>query len=263
MPEAALYRNEDGLAVVTLNRPEVLNALTTGLLDEVSAHLARAEREGARAILLTGAGRGFAAGLDLASIKDQYTEDGGRPDLAAVLRDHFAPVVRQLRAIEIPIVAGVNGVAAGAGMSLALACDLRIASDSARFATAFTRIGLVPDSGIAYILPRLIGAGRARSLLLSGEQMDASTALALGMVDRVAAAADFESAALAYARSFAEGPTRAFGLTKRLLNASELESLDRVLVAEEALQTEAAATSDHGHAIAAFLRKEPPHFGGR
>jgi 2-(1,2-epoxy-1,2-dihydrophenyl)acetyl-CoA isomerase len=170
--ESILYSTGDGLATITLNRPEVLNAFTPEMLGSLHEALKRAVDDRQRAILLTGAGRGFSAGQDLASIKDDY--DHGGPDFHSLLADSFHPVIRFIRRVEMPVVAAVNGVAAGAGMSLALACDVRFASDSARFATAFTRIGLVPDCGMAYTLPRLVGAGRASFLLLSGEQLGRS-----------------------------------------------------------------------------------------
>ncbi|MEX1102604.1 MAG: enoyl-CoA hydratase-related protein, partial [Dehalococcoidia bacterium] len=178
-----LYEAREGVAVITLNRPDVLNAFTPEMLGELAAALRRAASGPERAILLTGAGRGFSAGQDLASIQHLY-ENGGSPDFVSLLNDKFYPVVRELTAKALPVVAAVNGVAAGAGMSLALACDLRIAADTARFVTAFTNIGLVPDCGMAYTLPRLVGEGRALDLMLLSEPLGAEAALAIGLVNR-------------------------------------------------------------------------------
>jgi 2-(1,2-epoxy-1,2-dihydrophenyl)acetyl-CoA isomerase len=257
-----LYSAADGVATLTLNRPQVLNSFTPELLSELVHRLRRAADERQRAVLITGAGRGFCAGQDLDSIQDQYT-DGGTPDLRALLRDHFHPMLRYLKRIPMPVIAAVNGVAAGAGMSLALACDLRVAADNARFATAFTRIGLVPDAGMAQTLPRLIGAGRAMSILVSGEQVDAATALNWGMVDRVFPAASFGDEAAVFARQVAAGPTHAFVMTRELLNRAEELSWDGLLAAEADVQQLCAGTEDHRGAVGAFLRKEAATFSGR
>ncbi|MGI8927757.1 MAG: enoyl-CoA hydratase-related protein [Tepidiformaceae bacterium] len=258
---AILYEPREGVAVITLNRPEVLNAFTPEALAELDAALTRAPADGLRAVLLTGAGRGFSAGMDLASIQHLYAGKG--PDFTALLRDNFHPVIRRIRELEMPVIAAVNGVAAGAGMSLALACDIRIAADNARFATAFTKIGLVPDSGMAYTLPRLVGQGRARYLMLAGEPLDAAGALAIGLVDRVVPAAELASAAFAAASAFASGPTKAFAYTKQLVAAAEHGTFDEVLEREAALQQAAGDTTDHRGAVAAFLAKEPARFTGR
>jgi 2-(1,2-epoxy-1,2-dihydrophenyl)acetyl-CoA isomerase len=260
--ESILYEAREGVATITLNRPAVLNAFTPEMLAALREALERAVGEGQRAVLLTGAGRGFSAGMDLASIEPQY-RDGVGPDFAALLRDSFHPVVQALRTMELPVVAAVNGAAAGAGFSLALACDLRIAADSARFTTAFTRIGLVPDSGIAWILPRLTGQGRAAALMLLSEAVDAQGALAAGFVDRVVPADQLAAEAFALAQSLAKGPTRAYGLTKRLLNAAGTSSFEDLLKLEADCQAEAGATADHRGAVQAFLRKEPASFSGR
>ncbi len=260
--ELVLYELEGGLATITLNRPQVLNSFTPELLAQLHEALKRTTDDGARAVMLTGAGRGFSAGQDLASIQDGYSETSS-PDLRALLRDHFHPVLRYLRSIPMPVIAAVNGVAAGAGMSMALACDLRVAAENARFATAFTRIGLVPDAGMAYTLPRLVGNGRAMSLLVTGEQMDAAAALAAGLVDRVFPAESFLADAQSFAAGIAAGATRAFVLTRRLVDEAEHLSFDGLLQREADTQQEAANTADHRNAVAAFLKKEPAAFEGR
>ena len=256
-----LYEAREGVGIVTLNRPEVLNAFTPDMLDLLHDTLHRAADEGQRAILLTGAGRAFSAGQDLASIQDQYV-DGG-PDFVSLLREHFHPVLRAIRMLDVPIIAAVNGVAAGAGMSVALACDIRIAAENARFATAFTKIGLVPDAGMAHTLPRLVGFGRANWMLMQADPVDAATALSIGLVDRVVAADVFATEAFALARQFAAGPTRAYALTRQLLDSAATTSFDHLLDLEADVQAAAGATEDHRAAVAAFLAKRPPTFHGR
>lgn len=261
MPDPSiLYEPREGVAVITLNRPDVLNAVTPEALAALHAALVRAATEGQRAVLLTGAGRGFCAGMDLASIQHLYAT--GVPNFEALLRDSFHPVIRQVREMDQPMVCAINGVAAGAGLSLALACDVRIAADSARFATAFTRIGLVPDCGMAATLPRLVGEGRARYLMLAAEPIDAQAALAIGLVDRVVPAADLAGQAFTVAKGFAAGPTRAYGLTKRLMDRALTSNFDELLAYEARLQQEAGETNDHRAAVDAFLKKQPAAFSG-
>jgi 2-(1,2-epoxy-1,2-dihydrophenyl)acetyl-CoA isomerase len=260
--DSVLYEAREGVAVITLNRPEVLNAFTPAMLHALHESLHRAQSEGQRAVLLSGAGRGFSAGQDLASIQGDYA-NGGAPDFVALLREHFHPVLRGIRSIPMPVVAAVNGVAAGAGMSVALACDIRIAADNARFATAFMKIGLVPDAGMAYTLPRLVGAGRANWLLLQADPLDAVTALDWGLVDKVVPAADLADEAFAFARKLAAGPTQAFALTRSLVDSAATTSFDHLLDIEADAQAAAGATEDHKSAVAAFLAKQPPAFKGR
>lgn len=259
--ESIVYEAREGVAVITLNRPEVLNSVNAAMLDALHEALHRAEAEGQRCVLLTGAGRGFCAGQDLAAIQGDYAKGG--PDFVALLREHFHPVVRGIRNVNLPVVAAVNGAAAGAGMSLALACDVRLAADNARFATAFTKIGLIPDAGMAYTLPRLVGAGRASWLLMKADPIDAQTALGIGMVDMVIPAAEFRDRAFTFAKEMAAGPTRAFVLTRQLLALGMSHDLDHVLDIEADLQAQAGATEDHRGAVEAFLRKQPPAFSGR
>ncbi len=258
--QSILYAAQDGVAVITLNRPEVLNAFNPEMLAALQSALLRAERE-ERCALLIGSGRGFSSGQDLESIEDQYNNGG--PDFVALLREQYHPVLRTLRSLAIPVVAAVNGVAAGAGMSLALACDVRLASDVARFSTAFARIGLVPDGGMAYTLPRLVGAGRANWLLMRGDSIDAETALAIGLVDEVIIASEFPERSLAFAQKLAEGPTKAYVLTRHLLDQGSHVGFDELLDIEAESQAEAGATNDHRAAVAAFLQKRQPAFRGR
>ncbi|MEX2238416.1 MAG: enoyl-CoA hydratase-related protein [Dehalococcoidia bacterium] len=262
MSDTVLYDLRDGVATLTLNRPEVLNALTEELLDDLAGILEAARGDNSvRALILTGAGRAFCAGQDLESIRGAY--NGGRPDFQALLQDHHHRALRAIRALEKPVIAAVNGVAAGAGMSFACACDLRVASNKARFTTAFTKIGLVPDGAMTYSLPRLVGLSKATELCLLSEMVSAEEALSIGLVNRVVPADDLLSAAGDLAGELAKGPTRAYGLTKKLLEAAMSREFDDLLSVEAKYQVEAGATEDHGNAVAAFLNKQPPVFQGR
>jgi len=247
----------DGVLTLTLNRPEVLNAITPSLLDELTGSL-RAATAGhtIRAVVITGAGRGFCSGQDLRAAAG----DGGL-DVGAILRDHYAPAIRAIRSMDQPVIAAVNGVAAGAGFSLALACDLRIGADSATFVQAFVRIGLIPDLGSTYFLPRLIGPARAAELTMLGETVDSARALQLGIVNRVVPDAELGAVASELASRLARGP-RSIGLTKRALDVSLQNDLEAQLAVEERLQTEAVATADFVEGMSAFLEKRPATFTG-
>jgi 2-(1,2-epoxy-1,2-dihydrophenyl)acetyl-CoA isomerase len=246
-----------GVLTLTLNRPDVLNAITPPLLDELTESLRSAAGGSTiRAVVITGAGRGFCSGQDLRAA----TEDG-RLDVGAILRDHYAPAIRAIRSMDQPVIAAVNGVAAGAGFSLALACDLRIAAESATFVQAFVRIGLIPDLASTYFLPRLIGPARAAELTMLGETVDSGRALQLGIVNRVVPDAELGAAAAELAARLARGP-RSIGLTKRALNASLQNDLEAQLALEERLQTEAVATADFVEGVSAFLQKRPATFSG-
>lgn len=248
---------DDGVLTLTLNRPEVLNAITPALLDEVTDSL-REAASGAtvRAVIITGAGRGFCSGQDLRAAAD----DGGL-DVGAILRDHYTPVIRAIRSMDQPVIAAVNGVAAGAGFSLALACDLRIAAASATFVQAFVRIGLIPDLASTYFLPRLIGPARAAELMMLGDTVDAARALDLGIVNWVVPDPELAGAAAELAGRLARGP-RSITLTKRALDASHENDLEAQLAVEERLQTEATTTSDFLEGVSAFLEKRRATFTG-
>jgi 2-(1,2-epoxy-1,2-dihydrophenyl)acetyl-CoA isomerase len=247
----------DGVLTLTLNRPEVLNAITPALLDEVTESLRNAASEHTiRAVIITGAGRGFCSGQDLRAA----TSAGGL-DVGAVLRDHYTPAIRAIRSMDQPVIAAVNGVAAGAGFSLALACDLRIAAQSATFVQAFVRIGLIPDLASTYFLPRLIGPARAAELTMLGETVDAARALELGIVNRVVPDTELAAAAAELATRLARGP-RSVGLTKRALEVSHENDLETQLAVEERLQTEATTTSDFAEGVSAFLEKRRATFTG-
>jgi 2-(1,2-epoxy-1,2-dihydrophenyl)acetyl-CoA isomerase len=247
----------EGVLTLTLNRPEVLNAITPPLLDELTAALREAAAVHAiRAVIITGTGRGFCSGQDLrAAARDEGL------DVGAILRDHYAPAIRAIRSMDQPVIAAVNGVAAGAGFSLALACDLRLAAESATFVQAFVRIGLIPDLASTYFLPRLIGPARAAELTMLGETVDSARALQLGIVNRVVPDAELAAVASELAARLARGP-RSIGLTKRALAVSGENDLEAQLAVEERLQTEAAATADFAEGVSAFLEKRPATFTG-
>ena len=247
-----------GVATITLNRPDALNSLTVPMKVELLAALRRVEREGAvRAVVLTGAGRAFCAGQDL---KERLQPDAA--PLGVELRERYNPIIRAMRSLPKPIVAAINGVAAGAGASLAMACDIRIASDAASFALAFGRVGLVPDSGATWLLPRLVGEARAAEIALLGDSVSAVDAERFGLVSRVVPAADLATEARAVAARLAGGAPRAIALTKRALNAAWDRDLDGALEYEAHLQDMAGRTSDHQEGMAAFLEKRPPRFTG-
>lgn len=265
--ETVLYELDAGVATLTLNRPEVLNSLTEEMLDALAARLEDCGKdEQVRAVVLTGAGRAFCAGQDLDSIKDHYA-DGGRPDFRTLLRDHHHRVVEGIRELPKPVVAAVNGVAAGAGMSFACACDLRIAAESAKFTTAFTKIGLVPDGGLAFTLPRLVGLGRATELILMSEMVSAEQARDIGLVNRVVTNDELATVTREIAQQLAAGPTVAYGIVKRMLKEVMLgppqEAFADLLTGEADYQAEAGATVDHGSAVEAFLNKRQATFSGR
>jgi 2-(1,2-epoxy-1,2-dihydrophenyl)acetyl-CoA isomerase len=248
-----VFEVEGGVARVTLNRPDVLNSIHTAMSGELQDALARAGREpGIRALLLTGAGRAFCAGQDL---------DEVRP-VAAHARKAYTPLVRGLRELEKPVVCAVNGVAAGAGANLALACDLVLAAEEASFVQAFARIGLVPDTGGSFFLPRLVGLARAAALTMLGEKISARQAAEIGLIYRSCPAATLLDEASQLAAHLATQPTLGLGLTKRLLNASLVNDLDAQLDLEAELQGVAGRSADYAEGVAAFLAKRKPVFTG-
>ncbi len=245
------------VATLTLDRPAALNALTVPVkvaLRDALGELA-ADRS-VRAVILTGAGRAFCAGQDLAERQE--------PDAAPLdieLRERYNPIIRALRSMGQPVIAAVNGVAAGAGASLAFACDIRIAAEDARFVLAFGRIGLVPDSGATWFLPRLVGPAMAAELALVGDAVDAEAALRLGLVSKVVTGEELMPEARALAGRLAEGAPLATALTKEALARSATSTLDEALEGEATAQGIAGASADHAEGLAAFREKRPPRFG--
>ncbi|HEX3209121.1 MAG TPA: 2-(1,2-epoxy-1,2-dihydrophenyl)acetyl-CoA isomerase PaaG [Geminicoccaceae bacterium] len=252
----------EGVATITLNRPDKLNAINEVMQAELAGALDRLEADATiRALLLTGAGRAFSAGQDLT---DRVMGEGDAPpDLGDTLDRLHNPLIRRLRRLERPIVCAVNGIAAGAGANLALACDLVLAARSAKFIQAFCRLGLVPDSGGTYVLPRLVGAARAMGLALLGEPLTAEQAAAWGLIWRVVDDEQLMPEASALARRLATQPTKGLGLTKRALNASAANTLGEQLDLERDLQREAGRTRDYREGVRAFLEKRSPKFEGR
>jgi 2-(1,2-epoxy-1,2-dihydrophenyl)acetyl-CoA isomerase len=244
--------------VITLNRPERLNALTVEMADALMEALGAAEAdEGCRAVLITGAGRAFCAGQDLTAIVDIAPAEIGH------LLDHYNPLVKKLRALPMPVVCAVNGVAAGAGANLALACDIVLAAEGASFVQAFARIGLIPDCGGTWFLPRLVGMARARALSMLAEPLPAATAAAWGMIWQVIADDRLMAEAHGLAARLAGAATSGLALTKRALDAAAASDLDRQLDLERDLQAEAGASPDHAEGVRAFLEKRSPVFTGR
>lgn len=253
------YRVVDRVATITLARPEALNALDRALKVGLLSALRRAgDDQDVRAVVLTGAGRSFCAGQDL-----RERLDPAASPLDEEVRERYNPLIRAIRALPQPTVAAVNGAAAGAGVGLALACDLRIAADDARFVLAFGRLGLVPDSGTSWLLPRVVGAGRAAELLLVGEPLDAAAAERIGLVSRVVPAARLLDEAQALAARLAGGSPIAMALTKRLLADGADTTLDAALEAEADAQGRAGRSAGHAEGLAAFVEKRPPSFPDR
>lgn len=241
---------------ITLDRPEVLNALSLQLLEELADVLVGpAAAPEVRAVLITGAGRAFCAGADLAVTPVDA-------DIGPLLDRYYRPVIEGLRALRKPVVAGVNGVAAGAGLSLAVACDLRIASSAAKFALGFTGIGLVMDAGCSYFLPRLIGVGRTMELALGNRRVEAAEALRIGLVERELPEAGFEENVWQSTIEIANGPTLAFSLVKHELQASLENDLSGQLQLESEAQSSAAASRDAHEGVTAFREKRKPDFEG-
>ena len=249
---------EARVATITLNRPAALNALTVPMKVALLAAFRQVERDrSVRAVILTGAGRAFCAGQDL---RERLQPDA--VPLGVEVRERYNPIIRAMRSLPKPIVAAINGVAAGAGASLAMASDIRIASDEASFALAFGRVGLVPDSGATWFLPRLVGVTRAAELALLGDPVAAADAVRIGLVGRVVPADQLEAEARSLAARLAAGAPRALALTKRALNAAWEHDLDTALGYEAHLQDLAGRTKDHAEGLTAFMEKRPPQFTG-
>jgi 2-(1,2-epoxy-1,2-dihydrophenyl)acetyl-CoA isomerase len=245
---------------ITLNRPDVLNSFNLDMAQELHQALdvARAEK-GVRAVVLTGAGRGFCAGQDLAAVP---TEGAGKLDLGAIVRQTYNPVIEAIRKLDMPVICAVNGVAAGAGANLAIACDIVIAAESASFIQSFSKIGLIPDTAGTFFLPRAIGLPMATALMMTAEKITATRAAEIGMIYRVVPNDQLESESMQLAKTLAQMPTRGLALTKRALNASMNNDLAAQLALEEELQREAGRTHDFDEGVRAFKEKRAPQFRG-
>ena len=262
--ETLLVEMAGNVCTVTLNRPDSLNALNDTMTTELAKVVQELQRDPeVRCVVLTGAGRAFSSGQDLGDLKKLYSKPAQKLHLAEELRRRYNPMITGLRDLEKPVLAAVNGVAAGAGLSLALACDLRIASDKASFIEAFVNVGLVPDSAATFFLPRLVGLGKALEMCFTGEKVTAADALSFGLVNKVVAADDLMKATQELATRLANLPTRAIGLMKGLLYRSFHSDLDSQLEAEALAQEPAGATADHREGVLAFFEKRAPQFQGK
>lgn len=256
-----LFEAADGVATITLNRPEVLNSVTRPMAASLCEALRHAGDDAAiRAVVLTGAGRGFCAGQDLS---EAMPSSDSMPDLGDFVRDSYNPVVRAIRTLEKPVLCAVNGVAAGAGANLAYACDIVFASTTATFIQSFAKIGVIPDTGGTFILPRIVGLHRATIMTMLAEKMTAGKALDWGLVYMVTEPDALMETTVGTARQLATQPTRALGLIKRGFNRSLGVDLDAQLDYEEELQREAGRTADYAEGVNAFLEKRKPIFTGR
>jgi 2-(1,2-epoxy-1,2-dihydrophenyl)acetyl-CoA isomerase len=250
----------DGVCTITLQRSDVLNAFNNVLTDELALALKDASKNiDVRVVVLTGSGRAFSSGQDLADLKEKYVP-GHEPHLGEDLKKRYDPIVKTIRTMEKPVIASVNGVAAGAGCSLALACDMRIASEDASFIEVFVNVGLIPDSGSTWTLPRLVGFGRAMELCCTGRPVKAEEALAIGLVNKIVPQEELEEATLKLAKHLASLPAKAISLTKRLLNQSFENDFKEQLVQEAFAQETAGRTHDHFEGVVAFIEKRKPNF---
>ncbi len=262
--EAITVETAGPVRTVTLNRPESLNSLNENMTSELADAIQQIRRDDAiRCMVLTGAGRAFCSGQDLGQLKTSYADSKFVPNLKEELKRRYHPVVFGIRELEKPVIAALNGVAAGAGLSIALACDIRIASDKASLIEVFINVGLVPDAGSTFFLPRLVGLGKALELCFTGDKVSANEALAIGMVNKVVPAEELTKATNELANRLAKLPTRAIGLTKRLLNQSFNADLHAQLDAEGLAQEAAGNSADHREGVLAFFDKRPPNFQGK
>lgn len=249
----------NGVCELKLNRPAVFNSFNQAMAFALQKALDDAElNDEVRAIVITGEGKAFCAGQDLAEAMDP---EG--PELQSIVKDHYNPIIERIRAIEKPIIAAVNGVAAGAGANIALACDITIAKKSASFIQAFSKIGLIPDSGGTFFLPRIIGSQKALALMMTGDKISAEQADSMNMIYKAVDDESFESEVKNFAETIAALPTRGLGLTKKAVNATFTNNLTQQLALEEELQTEAGQTYDFREGVNAFLEKRKPVFKGK
>ena len=258
-----LYEKSENIATISLNRPEVLNAINEAMGRELLEALKVAGQDDeVRCLIVTGKGRAFSAGEDIQDLRGQY-ERGENPRLGERLLHKYNPIIRRIRQMPKPVIAAVNGTAAGGGAGIAYSCDIRFASENAKFIQAFIRVGLAPNSGTSFFLPRLVGFAKALELSLTGDELTSKDAERLGLVARVVPADQLMSAARELAAKLAQGPTKTIALTKRALNKSISSDLETVLEYESYLQDIAGASPDHVEAIRAFFEKRKLVFRGQ
>lgn len=251
---------ENGIATITLNRPDKFNSFNREMAFLMQDELDSVEKnEEVRAIIITGSGKAFCAGQDIGEITNPDIDFGFKQ----ILDDHYNPIVKRIRNIEKPIIAAVNGVAAGAGANIALACDVVVASENASFIQAFSKIGLIPDSAGTFFLPRLIGFQKASALMMLGDKVSAEDAEGMGMLYKVFPSETFMEETNKIASTMANMPTKALGLTKRLLNQSMSNNLEEQLAMESKLQIESASSDDYAEGVSAFVEKRKPSFKGK
>ncbi|HEU5374150.1 MAG TPA: enoyl-CoA hydratase [Ktedonobacteraceae bacterium] len=259
--EHLLVQQDGGVLTITMNRPEKLNAVSDPMLDGLGEILEEVAQEASvRCVVLTGAGRAFGSGADLRGFAAGHAS--GAPVKVSEHLKKYHRIVRSIRTMPKPVIAAVRGVAAGASCNLALACDLRIVSEDARFIEAFARIGLVPDAGGGFFLPRLVGYGKALELAMLADEVSGPEAERLGLANKCVPLAEFEATVQSFAQRLAKGPTRAYGLMKELMNAAAVSDLETTLQLEGELQDQAFATSDHREGVTAFIQKRPAEFTG-
>ena len=252
---------KDSVGVIKLNRPEKLNSINTELAAELLKTLSDySEEQNVKAILLTGEGRAFCAGQDLEEVKPR--PDGSVPDLQKIVEQNYNPLVKKITEIDKLVICAVNGVAAGAGANIALACDVVFAGESASFIQSFKHVGLIPDSGGTFSLARLVGLGKARGLIYSADKVSAKEAEAMGMIYKVIEDSELENAAQKFAKQIAEGPSLGFSLTKRALREGLTNDLNKQLDLEEKLQGQAGKSHDYKEGVEAFIEKRKPEFKG-
>jgi len=254
-----IITHSNGVCELKLNRPEVFNAFNKTMAMQLQKALDDcASNDEVRTIVITGEGKAFCAGQDLAEVTDP-----NGPELKSIVKDHYNPIILKIREIEKPVIAAVNGVAAGAGANIALACDITFAKESASFIQAFSKIGLIPDSGGTFFLPRIIGSQKAMALMMTGDKVMAKEAEEMNMIYKAVADDEFDATVEKFAQKLATMPTKGLGLTKKAVNASWSSDLSVQLDLEKRLQTEAGQTYDFNEGVAAFMEKRKPEFKGK